>query len=66
MVDFDLWMSTEMVDSEVGVKLERGLGGGWSAGFIQDGSTDGVFDEANCWWMVVILVVKNWRKAVQV
>ena len=62
----DFWISSEMVSTETGVKLARGLGGGWAIEFIQGGSGDGAVDRANCWWMVDILLLKNCRKVVQV
>ena len=52
--------------SEMRVKLVSGLNGGWVVEFIQGGSSDGVVDEASCWLMVVILLVKDCRKVVQV
>lgn len=64
MVVLALRMSSIMVSSDTGVKLERELMGSWPVVTIQGGSVDEVHDEVNCRWMVLILVLKNCRKAV--
>lgn len=43
-----LRMSSEMVYSDAGVKLERELMSGWPVVTIQGGSLEEVRDEANC------------------
>ena len=49
MVVLALWMSSEMVCSDTGVKSERELMRGWPVVIIQGGSFEEVQEEASCW-----------------